>query len=142
MTHTQSLVYISPEKRNEITPMDVHLTLALPIGGMKVEEFYGKKPKDAKYNEVLDARRKGRNLQDKSPKLSQMPQYILSQADAGDNFKRNFVLHIVSCFFNGSKNVDCSPHFSKNVANVEDIATIDWCQYTINKLCEFVKKRA
>ncbi|KAJ8442154.1 hypothetical protein Cgig2_015495 [Carnegiea gigantea] len=52
-------LYISPDKRIEITPMDVHITLALPIGGRKVEEFYGKKPEDAKYNEVLDAWRKG-----------------------------------------------------------------------------------
>ncbi|KAJ8428128.1 LOW QUALITY PROTEIN: hypothetical protein Cgig2_011492 [Carnegiea gigantea] len=51
-------LYISPEKRIGITPMDVYLTLTLPIGGRKVEEFYGKKPKDAKYNEVLDAWRK------------------------------------------------------------------------------------
>ncbi|KAJ8426429.1 hypothetical protein Cgig2_021036 [Carnegiea gigantea] len=48
-------LYISPDKRIEITPMDVHITLALPIGGRKVEEFYRKKPKDAIYNEVLDA---------------------------------------------------------------------------------------
>ncbi|KAJ8426967.1 hypothetical protein Cgig2_015220 [Carnegiea gigantea] len=51
-------LYISLDKRIEITPMDVHLTLALLISGRKVEEFYGKKPKDAKYNEVLDAWRK------------------------------------------------------------------------------------
>ncbi|KAJ8421611.1 hypothetical protein Cgig2_021853 [Carnegiea gigantea] len=48
-------LYISPNKRIEITPMDVYLTLVLPIYGKKVEDFYGKKPKDAKYNEVLDA---------------------------------------------------------------------------------------
>ncbi|KAJ8446930.1 hypothetical protein Cgig2_016472 [Carnegiea gigantea] len=36
-------LYISPDKRIKITPMDVHITLALPIGGKKVEEFYGKK---------------------------------------------------------------------------------------------------
>ena len=48
-------LYISPGKRIEITPMDVHSTLALPIGGRKVEKFYRKKPKDVKYNEVLDA---------------------------------------------------------------------------------------
>jgi len=55
-------LYISPDKRIEIIPMDVHITLALPIGGRKVEEFYGKKPKDVKYNEVLDAWRKDWNL--------------------------------------------------------------------------------
>ncbi|KAJ8436172.1 hypothetical protein Cgig2_002743 [Carnegiea gigantea] len=67
-------LYISPDKRIEITPMDVHITLALPIGGSKVEGFYGKKPKDAKYNKVLDAWRNDWNLQDGTPKLSQMPQ--------------------------------------------------------------------
>ncbi|KAJ8444081.1 hypothetical protein Cgig2_025082 [Carnegiea gigantea] len=51
-------LYISLDKSVEITSIDVHLTLALPIGGRKVEEFYEKKPKDAKYNEVLDAWRK------------------------------------------------------------------------------------
>ncbi|KAJ8444771.1 hypothetical protein Cgig2_011733 [Carnegiea gigantea] len=97
-------LYISLDKKIEITPMDVHITLALPIGGRKVEEFYEKKPKDAKYNEVLDAWRKDRNSQDEAPKLSQMPQYILSQADAEESFKRNFIMYMVSCFFNGSKN--------------------------------------
>ena len=48
-------LHISPDKRIEITPMDVHLTLAFPIGGRKVEELYEKKPIDAKYNEVLNA---------------------------------------------------------------------------------------
>ncbi|KAJ8432407.1 hypothetical protein Cgig2_013821 [Carnegiea gigantea] len=36
--------YISKEKRIEITLIDVHITLALPIGVNKVEEFYGKQP--------------------------------------------------------------------------------------------------
>ena len=66
--------------------MDLHITLALPIGGRKVEEFYGKKLKDTKYNEVIDAWRKDWNLQDATPKLSQMPQYILSQTDGGESF--------------------------------------------------------
>ena len=55
-----------------------------------------------------------------------MPQYILSQTDAEESFKRNFVLYMVSCFFNDSKNVHCTTYFAKNVASVEDIATIDW----------------
>jgi len=42
--------------------MDVHLILALLIDGKKVEEFYGKRPQDAKYNEVLAAWRKEWNL--------------------------------------------------------------------------------
>ncbi|KAJ8439205.1 hypothetical protein Cgig2_003418 [Carnegiea gigantea] len=65
--------------------MDVHLTLALPIDERKVEEFYGKKPKDAKYNEVLATWRKEWDMQDGTPKLSQMSQYILSQTDTGEN---------------------------------------------------------
>ncbi|KAJ8422766.1 hypothetical protein Cgig2_013551 [Carnegiea gigantea] len=88
------ILYISPDKKIDFTPMDVHLTLGLPIGGRKVEEFYGKKPKkNAKYNEVLAARRKEWNMQDGTSKLSQMPQYILSQADAGKSFKRLCVVH-------------------------------------------------
>ncbi|KAJ8434352.1 hypothetical protein Cgig2_019979 [Carnegiea gigantea] len=47
--------YMSPDKRIKITPMDVYLILALPIGRRKVKEFYDKKSKDAKYNKILDA---------------------------------------------------------------------------------------
>ncbi|KAJ8449166.1 hypothetical protein Cgig2_027168 [Carnegiea gigantea] len=94
------ILYIATDKKIKITPMDVHLTLAFPIGGRQVETFYGKKSKDPKYNEVLLAWRKEWNLQDGTLKLSQMPQYIQSQAEAGDSFKRNFALYTVSCFFN------------------------------------------
>ncbi|KAJ8429192.1 hypothetical protein Cgig2_028765 [Carnegiea gigantea] len=84
-------LYISLDKRIEITQMDVHITLALPIGGKKLEEFYKKKPENATYNEVLDAWRKDWNLQDGTPKLSQMPQYILSQTDAGEKCDKYYL---------------------------------------------------
>ncbi|KAJ8427170.1 hypothetical protein Cgig2_024702 [Carnegiea gigantea] len=103
--------------------MDVHITLALPIGRRKVKEFYGKKPKDAKYNKVLDAWRKDWNLQDGTPKLSLMPQYILSQTNAGESFKRNFVMYMVSCFFNGSKNL-LSEDFGIEIRNAIDLSTV------------------
>ena len=61
---------ITTEKKIQITPMDIHLTLALLISGRKVEEFYDKKPKDPKYNEVLSAWWKEWNLEDGTPKLS------------------------------------------------------------------------
>jgi len=63
-------LYISADKKIQIPPIDVHLTLALPIGGRKVKEFYGKKEKDSKYNEVLLVWRNEWNLQDVTPKLS------------------------------------------------------------------------
>ncbi|KAJ8448067.1 hypothetical protein Cgig2_028943 [Carnegiea gigantea] len=39
-------LYITTEKKMQITPIDIHLTLALLTSGRKVEEFYDKKPKD------------------------------------------------------------------------------------------------
>ncbi|KAJ8427896.1 hypothetical protein Cgig2_008514 [Carnegiea gigantea] len=129
-------LYITNEKKIEITPMNVHLTLALPIGGRKLEEFYGEKPKDPEHNEHGGKN----NLEDGTPKLSKMPQYILNQANTGESLKRNFVLCMVSHFFTGSKNVHCALYFAKNVANVEDIVAID--THTIDTLCGFAKKRA
>ncbi|KAJ8420635.1 hypothetical protein Cgig2_021357 [Carnegiea gigantea] len=46
-------LYISSDKKIEITLMDIHLMLALPIGRRKVKEFYNKKPKDPEYNVVI-----------------------------------------------------------------------------------------
>ncbi|KAJ8433692.1 hypothetical protein Cgig2_030079 [Carnegiea gigantea] len=56
------ILYITTKKKIEIIPMDVHLTLALPIDERKVEEFYVKKPKDLEYNEVPSAWRKKCNF--------------------------------------------------------------------------------
>ncbi|KAJ8426316.1 hypothetical protein Cgig2_011987 [Carnegiea gigantea] len=81
------MLYISADKKIKIPPIDVHLTLALLINGRKIKEFYGKKPKNSKYNEVLPAWRNEWNLQDGTPKLSQMPQYILSHADIWERKK-------------------------------------------------------
>ena len=120
----------------------MHLTLALPIGGRKIEEFYGKKSKGPKYIAVISKWRKEQNLEDGTTKLSKMLQYILNQTDVGESFEKNFVLYVVSCFFNGLKNIYCASYFVQNIANVEDIAIINWCQYTIDRLCKSVKKRA
>ena len=37
------------------------------------------------------------------PKLRKMPKHILSKTFVRESFKRNFVLYMVSYFFNGSK---------------------------------------
>ncbi|KAJ8426164.1 hypothetical protein Cgig2_032646 [Carnegiea gigantea] len=99
------------EKKTEITSKDLHLTLALPIGGRKVEEFYGKKPKEHEYNKVLTAWRKKLNLEDGTPKLR------VNDTDTGESFKRNLVLYMVPYFFNGSNNIHYPPYFMINVAN-------------------------
>ena len=46
-------LYISNDKNIEITPMDVRLTLALPIAGRRFEELHGKNPKHPDYNIVI-----------------------------------------------------------------------------------------
>ena len=61
-------LYISSDKKIEMTPMDVHLTLALPIDGRKVEEFYGKKPKDTQYKVIVSVWREEWNLEGGTPK--------------------------------------------------------------------------
>ncbi|KAJ8421727.1 LOW QUALITY PROTEIN: hypothetical protein Cgig2_024260 [Carnegiea gigantea] len=99
-------------------------------------------PKDLDYNVVISTWRKEWNLRDETPLLDKMLDYILKLTDAGESFKRNFILYMVSCFFNGSKNPHFASYFAKNAANVEEILAIDWCQCTIDKLCESVKKKA
>ena len=37
--------YITSEKKIKVIPMDVHLTLAFPIGGRKVKSFMGRRQK-------------------------------------------------------------------------------------------------
>ncbi|KAJ8426636.1 hypothetical protein Cgig2_020572 [Carnegiea gigantea] len=51
-----------------------------------------------------------------------------------ESFKRNFIIYLVNCFFNGSKNRCCSKSLLIYIKNVNWIASLDWFQFVLDKL--------
>ncbi|KAJ8423828.1 hypothetical protein Cgig2_017391 [Carnegiea gigantea] len=63
-----------------------------------------------------------------------MLEFILAQKDGGESFGRNFIIYLVNCFLSGSKNRYYSMSFLKYVKHVNQITSLDWCQFILDKL--------
>ncbi|KAJ8421699.1 LOW QUALITY PROTEIN: hypothetical protein Cgig2_002596 [Carnegiea gigantea] len=59
--------------------------------------------------------------------------------NGGESFKRNFIIYLVNCFFNGPKNRYCSKSILKYHKNVSQIPSLDWCQFVVDKLITSVR---
>ncbi|KAJ8422303.1 hypothetical protein Cgig2_014528 [Carnegiea gigantea] len=99
-----------------VTAFDVYTTLGVPLGGREII--------------VFDERK----VQQNAPKLTRMSEFILAKKDGGESFKRNFIIHLVNCFFSGSKNHYCSKSILKYVKHVSQIPSLDWCPFVLDKL--------
>ncbi|KAJ8442716.1 hypothetical protein Cgig2_011636 [Carnegiea gigantea] len=114
-----------------VTTFDVYATLGVPLGGTEIIEI-NKSLMDEEYYEVHAAWLKEWKLQKNAPKLTPMPEFIMSEKDGGESFKRNFIIYLVNCFFSGAKNRYCSKSILKYVKNVSQIASLNWCQFVLN----------
>ncbi|KAK9705142.1 hypothetical protein RND81_07G036000 [Saponaria officinalis] len=101
--------------------IDIHIALGIPIGPRVVNE--------AVHN-------------DKSEEFSHQSKDILAkmklQRDEGGDFKRNFIVYIVSTFLGGVKSSIVSLKILKTLGNIDDIPLYNWCEFTRKKLVENV----
>ncbi|KAJ8426948.1 LOW QUALITY PROTEIN: hypothetical protein Cgig2_022630 [Carnegiea gigantea] len=72
-------------------------------------------------------------------KLSRIPQNSLKYQNGGANFKRNFIIYLVNCFFNGPENRCCSKPILKFIKDVIQIASLDWGQFILDELITNVR---
>ncbi|KAJ8419722.1 hypothetical protein Cgig2_020783 [Carnegiea gigantea] len=68
-----------------------------------------------------------------------MPEFILTKKDRDKSFERNFIIYLVNCIFSRPKNHYCSKSMLKYVKDVSQIASLDWCQFILDKLITSVK---
>ncbi|KAJ8449238.1 hypothetical protein Cgig2_021702 [Carnegiea gigantea] len=90
----------------EITEEDVHAILALHIGPLEVQAASTCEPKN-KYTKLLKQCRLRLTVgRTGTRKIEKMVKQILERGDHGEEFKRDFVLYIISTCIIGSMNVD------------------------------------
>ena len=116
-----------------ITTFDVHATLGVPLGGMEIIRMT-KSLMDDEYDEVHAMWIKEWKLQKNAPKLTRIPEFILAQKDGGESFKSNFIIYLVNNVFSGPKNCYYSESILKYLKDMTWIASLDWCQFLVDKL--------
>ncbi|KAJ8426863.1 hypothetical protein Cgig2_008658 [Carnegiea gigantea] len=117
---TSYTLKLSDNRVLEITEADVHATLALPMGQLEVQRI--------RWN-------LGRTG---SPKVGKMVDRILDRGDHGDEFKRDFVLYIISTCIIGSMNGDCFFRILNSLVDVNQIVEYNWCAFLLQCLNDTV----
>ncbi|KAJ8432427.1 hypothetical protein Cgig2_016057 [Carnegiea gigantea] len=129
---------LSDNRVLEITEEDVHATLALPMGQLEVQVASTCEPKN-EYTKLLEQWRIRWNLgRTGSPKVGKMVDRILDRGDYGDEFKRDFVLYIISTCIIGSMNGDAFFRILKSLVDVNQIVKYNWCAFLLRCLNDTV----
>ncbi len=122
--------------RLELTADDVRLILGIPndsisIGGSTYTEL----------REAFMADWPGcwSNNQD-GPYLTQLDDALEKDVEAGDRFKRNFLVSIVSRLLAPASRVQSSWRFLRFVHDLNDVADMNFCEYILNKLAKAIFK--
>uniref|UniRef100_A0A803KTY7 Ubiquitin-like protease family profile domain-containing protein n=1 Tax=Chenopodium quinoa TaxID=63459 RepID=A0A803KTY7_CHEQI len=131
----------SAGKEFVVTRNNVCDVFCLPMGDIPVPELK-KNPKVASVdNCILQAWRSDFDVSDKqSIPLSKLESRIQELVDGGEAFKRFFVVHVMSSFLAPTPNRTVSLKLLKDVEEVDEIKTFDWCSYVLRKLKKSVNK--
>ncbi|KAJ8420795.1 hypothetical protein Cgig2_016838 [Carnegiea gigantea] len=87
----------------------MYVTLGVPFGGREIIEI-SKSSTDVEYDK-----------------------------DGSESFKRNFIIYFVNCFFSRPKSRYYSKSILKFIKDVSQIASLDWCEFVMDKLITSVR---
>ncbi|XP_019197375.1 PREDICTED: uncharacterized protein LOC109191246 [Ipomoea nil] len=120
---------------------DIECTLGIPRGVNEVEEA----PKyeengNAEYVALLRTWRQRWGIQKGSPITTRMGDAIIQRGDYGDEFKRDFMVLLVSSMLRGFQTRYCNYRILNSLINVGEIKNYNWCSYTYKFLIKSIDK--
>ncbi|KAJ8434370.1 hypothetical protein Cgig2_031616 [Carnegiea gigantea] len=130
--------FLKVDLKFTVTAFDVYVTLGVPIGGGKIIES-SRSSTDQEYDEVHAAWVKEWKIEHTVPELTCMLEFILAKKDSGVSFRRNLIIYLVNYFFSGPKNRYYRKSILKYVKDVNQIASLDWCKFVVQKLIRSVR---
>ncbi|KAJ8427310.1 hypothetical protein Cgig2_032959 [Carnegiea gigantea] len=125
-------------QRFVVTAFDAYVTLGVLIGGREIMES-SRSLTDEEYDEVHAAWVKEWKIENTALKLTPCQSSFWPKKDSGERFRRNFTIYLVNYFFSGPKNRYCSKSILKYVKDVNQIASLDWCKFVVQKLISSVR---
>ncbi|CAI9104609.1 OLC1v1003315C1 [Oldenlandia corymbosa var. corymbosa] len=124
----------------DIKQEDVVAVLDLPCGLKPVQEFKQNDPAITDHAEMVDAFKKRMGYSNKFlPTRSTAAQLIASRKDFGDDFKRDFLVFVVSTFLHGNTTSRITMNILKSLVNINEVKQYNWCQYVIDALVKGCK---
>ncbi|CAI9112472.1 OLC1v1012926C1 [Oldenlandia corymbosa var. corymbosa] len=124
----------------DIKQEDVVTILGLPHGPKPVEEFKHNDPAITDHVEMVDAFKKRMGYSNKFlPTRSTAAQLIAGRKDFGDDFKRDFLVFVVSTFLHGNTTSRITMNILKSLVNMNEVTEYNWCQYVIDALVKGCK---
>ncbi|CAI9107471.1 OLC1v1006830C1 [Oldenlandia corymbosa var. corymbosa] len=124
----------------DIKQEDVVAVLDLPHGPKPVEEFKQNDPSITDHAEMVDAFKKRMGYSNKFlPTRSTAAQLIAGRKDFGDDFKRDFVVFVVSTSLHGNTTSRITMNILKSLVNINEVTQYNWCQYVIDALVKGCK---
>ncbi|CAI9117403.1 OLC1v1018795C1 [Oldenlandia corymbosa var. corymbosa] len=124
----------------DIKQEDVVAVLDLPRGPKLVEEFKQNDPAITDHAEMVDAFKKRMGYSNKFlPTRSTAAILIAGRKDFGDDFKRDFLVFIVSTFLHGNTTSRITMNILKSLVNINEVTQYNWCQYVIDALVKGCK---
>ncbi|GER45759.1 E3 ubiquitin-protein ligase [Striga asiatica] len=144
--YASNTLILRGNREMNITAEDVEAILGLPRGPKEVIEgdWYDK---DEQYNKMLGDFREtfGFKRTAGAPTAKKLVQYLTGkdvergQRVYGDDFKRIFVIAVVSLFLWRNRGQECKFRLLKSLRKPSDIINYNWCQYVLQALSESVK---
>ena len=104
---TSNLLKLFDNRMLEIIEKDVHITLALQMGPLEFQIASTCEPKNECPKLLEQWRRRWNIGRIGTPKVGMMVKQILQRGDHGEEFKRDFVLYIISTCIIRSMYSDC-----------------------------------
>ncbi|XP_048500740.1 uncharacterized protein LOC125497546 isoform X2 [Beta vulgaris subsp. vulgaris] len=127
--YSSSLVFY--EKQLAIELEDFYLVFGLPKIGEKIVES-GSRDNDELLVNYLEHLGKTRN----ELRIKDIIDKMKEQKSGGENFKRNFVMLVVSTLFRSNQKGNPQLKILKCLRNVDLISKFNWCQYGIECLTD------
>lgn len=118
-----------------INDLDVECVLGLPRGPRKVEEGYYTEEETEEYKSLVKAMWRRFNISRGGPRYKALLDACFKgDRIYGDEFKRYFIMYVVSTFLNGVKGYECKYKVMKSLIHVDHIQQYNWCEYVLDGL--------
>jgi len=78
-------------------------------------------------------------MDERTPEMTPISSFILDRIVGVKIIKKNFIIYLVNYFFSGLKNHYYNRSFLTNMKDVNQISSLNWRQFIIDKLLKGVK---
>lgn len=126
-------------ERLKLTEYDVHSCLGFHFGGEQVVEVEDPRSGSAAYQELVKDWRSRMGITKGGPNTTLMPARILASADGGLNFKRDFMVYMISCLISSNQTSQVNHKILNSLVDISKVKDFDWCSYTMRALVKNVK---